>query len=90
MPEACQELPTLAKKSRNCQKGLMKWFFVLLLSVAACNPKEEQQEPDYDHMVMDDADEEGWTTGDRKEIAGELPDPQESIILDLSDKTSGY
>lgn len=53
-----------------------------LLSIVSCTPKEQEQEPDYDSMVMADEEDE-WSTGDRKSIAGDLPDPQELIILEV-------
>ncbi len=62
-------------------------FCLLLVCTVSCTPKEEVQEPDYDHMVMGE-DEEGWSTGDRKMIAGELPDPQELIILEVPEVKS--
>jgi hypothetical protein len=62
-------------------------LFCLMLFFAGCSPKEEEQEPDYENMVMADDDEE-WSTGDRKNIAGDLPDPQELIILETPDGRS--
>lgn len=64
----------------------MRYFSLLfclpLFLAVCCTPKEEEQEPDYDHMVMA-ADEEEWSTSDRKTIATDLPDPQELIILEV-------
>jgi len=53
---------------------------LLLLSLVACSPKEEESEPDLNDIVL--AEEEEWSTGDRKTIAHDLPDPQEQIILE--------
>ncbi len=60
-------------------------LFFLAVIATACSSKEESQEPDYDNMVM--ADEEEWMSDeekDRKVIAGDLPVPQELIILEPS------
>lgn len=56
-------------------------FLLLIVScTSSINKKEEQVEPDYDHMVQ--ADEEEWSIGDRKLIVQDQPDPQEQIILE--------
>ncbi len=58
-----------------------------LFALSSCSQKEEEVEPDYDNMVMAD-EEEDWVSDqerDRKVIAGDLPDPQERIILELPD-----
>jgi hypothetical protein len=62
-------------------KQLPALFLFILLGTVSCSPKEEEQEPDYENMVMADEEDE-WTTGDRKSIAKDLPDPQELIILE--------
>lgn len=61
---------------------IFPFFLLTILSIVSCTPKEEEQEPDYDSMVMADEEDE-WSTGDRKSIAGDLPDPQELIILEV-------
>ena len=56
-----------------------------LLMVASCDKKEEVDEPDYDHMVMADEEEE-WTTGQEfngKLLAGEVPETQEVTVLEI-------
>ena len=58
---------------------------VALVGVVSCTPKEEEREIDYEHMAMAD-DEEGWSTGDRKVIAEDRPDPQELLIIDFPEK----
>jgi hypothetical protein len=69
----------------------MKQFSVLfsllaLLTASSCTQKEEEQEPDYENMVMADEEDE-WTPGqDEKVIAGDL-DPQEFMIQDPELKT---
>lgn len=62
-------------------------FSLLVVStISSCTPKEEEQELDYENMVMADEEEE-WTPGqDGKVIAGDL-DPQEFIIQDPELKT---
>jgi hypothetical protein len=60
--------------------------WLALLALFSCTQKEEEQEPDYENMVM--ADEEEWTPGqekDEKTIAD--LDPQEFIIHDPELKT---
>jgi hypothetical protein len=57
----------------------------LLFGVVSCTPKEEEREIDYEHMAMAD-DEEEWSTGDRKVVAEDRPDPQELLILDFPEK----
>jgi hypothetical protein len=61
-------------------------LFALVL-ISSCNPKEEEQEPDYDHMVMLEDDEE-WLIGDRKSIIEHLPDPQEIVIIETPEPQS--
>lgn len=69
---------------------IMRYLLVLscLLFLAACSPKEEEQAPDYEHMVMEDPSNDEWSTGDRKSIAADLPDPQELIILETPQQGS--
>ncbi len=60
---------------------------LMALFASSCSPKPEEEEPDYENMVMAD-EEDDWISDeerDRKVIAGELPDPQELIILEPSD-----
>lgn len=70
----------------------MRFSPVLALSMvfiaSSCSQKEEEIEPDYDNMVMADEEEDGITDEerDRKVIAGDLPDPQERIILEAPDQ----
>jgi hypothetical protein len=56
-----------------------------LLFTAACGQKEEEQELDYDNMVMIDEEEE-WLPNQGSIIVGEF-DPQESLIQDSEMKT---
>jgi hypothetical protein len=63
----------------------MRILFSMLLLLSACSPKEEEQEPDYDNMVMADIEAPEMTAGpeeDRKFITDLLPDPQETAILE--------
>ncbi len=60
-----------------------------LFAVTSCSQKQEEVEPDYENMVMAD-EEDDWITDeerDRKVIAGDLPDPQEQVIIELSEDT---
>jgi len=60
-----------------------------LFAVASCSQKQEEVEPDYENMVMADEDDD-WISDeerDRKVIAGDLPDPQEQVIIELSEDT---
>ncbi len=61
-------------------------FSFLTLLAVACTSKEEAQEPDYDNMVMADQEETPISDEerDRKVIAGDLPVPQELLILEPS------
>lgn len=85
-PTACQKEPMVyntPKHGFNIMRQFLVFFSMLaLIGGISCTSKEEEQEPDYDHMVMADEEEE-WTTGDRKSIAKDLPDPQELIILEV-------
>jgi hypothetical protein len=59
-------------------------FFPCVVFVVSCSQQEKEAEPDYENMVMAD-DEEDWITDeerDRKVIAGDLPDPQELLIVE--------
>lgn len=57
-------------------------IFLLLLSLAACSPKEEE-EIDYDSMVMLEQEEEWTSSRPEKLIAGDVsPDPQEVVIME--------
>jgi len=60
-------------------------FSLVAIIAVSCTQKEDEQEPDYENMVMAD-EEDGFSQDDkekdRKVIAGELPDPQELIILE--------
>ncbi len=56
-----------------------------MVAAASCTPKEEEQEPDYDRMVMADDEEEWSPSNDQKNVAD--CDPQEFIILDPERKT---
>jgi hypothetical protein len=63
------------------------FFLLALIAGSSCTQKEEEQELDYDNMVMVDEEEE-WTPGnegDTKTIAD--LDPQEFIIDDPELKT---
>jgi hypothetical protein len=64
------------------RKSSVLFCLFSFVSFVSCTPKEEEQEPDYEHMVMAD-DEEEWSTGDRKIIVSDLPDPQEQVILEV-------
>ena len=60
----------------------------LLMVATSCTQKEEEQELDYDNMVMVDEEEE-WIPAQEKHgkaIAGDL-DPQEFMIQDPELKT---
>jgi hypothetical protein len=62
----------------------MLLFFPCVVLLASCSEQEKEAEPDYENMVMAD-DEEDWITDeerDRKVIAGDLPDPQEQLIVE--------
>jgi hypothetical protein len=66
----------------------MKHWLLLaaLFAAASCSQKQEEIEPDYENLVMVD-DEEDWITDeerDRKFIAGDLPDPQERVIIETT------
>ena len=65
----------------------MKLFLIvpLLLIIASCSPKEEEQQPDYDNMVMADEEEEWSPSPESKDVAD--CDPQEFIIQDSESKT---
>jgi len=71
----------------------MKQFPVLfsvlvLLTTSSCTQKEEEQEPDYENMVMVDEADDEWTPGqERDEKAIADLDPQEFMILDPELKT---
>ena len=62
----------------------------MMLMTFGCGQQEELEEPDYDNMVMADEEDE-WTTGqeltgqelDGKVIAGERPEAQEDLILEI-------
>jgi hypothetical protein len=59
-------------------------FSLVALIAASCSQRQEEEEPDYENMVMMD-EENDWTSDeerDRKVIADNLPDPQELILLD--------
>jgi hypothetical protein len=56
-----------------------------MVAATSCTPKEEEQEPDYDRMVMADEEEEWSPSNDQKNVAD--CDPQEFIILDPESKT---
>lgn len=62
---------------------LLPVFLLMQLAISSCTQREEEQEPDYDHMVM--TDEDGFSPDDqerdRKVIVDDPPDPQELIIL---------
>jgi hypothetical protein len=63
------------------------FFSLVALLASSCSQKQEEEEPDYENMVMAD-EEEPWTSDaerDRKVIAGDLPDPQERLLLELLD-----
>jgi hypothetical protein len=56
----------------------------LAIFAFGCSSQQEEEGPDYDNMVMAD-EEEGWIADeelDRKVTAGDLPVPQEMIILE--------
>ncbi len=60
---------------------------LMALFASSCSQKQEEEEPDYENMVMAD-EEDDWISDeerDRKVIASELPDPQELIIFEPSD-----
>ena len=64
-------------------------LLIALFALASCSQKQEEVEPDYENMVMAD-EEDDWITDeerDRKVIAGDLPDPQEQVIIELSEET---
>ena len=59
---------------------------VLLLS--SCSVEEEEEGPDYENMVMIEEEEE-WITDQEqgwKAIAGDVPEPQERILLEFSEE----
>ena len=66
----------------------MRYFPIIFSSLAlfalpSCSQQEKEQEPDYENMVMADDEEGEWSTlQDQKTIAGDLPDPQELIIIE--------
>ncbi len=69
-------------------KRLRALFSLLaLFAVSSCSQKEEAVEPDYDNMVMAEEEEDVISDEerDRKLIAGDLPDPQEQLIVVPSD-----
>ncbi len=61
------------------------FLFPLLLIVGSCTPKEEEQQPDYDNMVMAGEEEEWSPAPDSKNVAD--CDPQEFLIHDPESKT---
>jgi hypothetical protein len=73
---------------RKKANSMRKLLIPLLALIAACSPKEEEeQEPDYENIVLED--EEEWNTDeqkDRKFIVKDLPDPQEQVILEIPDQ----
>jgi hypothetical protein len=88
-----KEILSLHGLESSSSKAIMKHFSVLfsllaLFVASSCTPKEEEQEPDYENMVMADEEDE-WTSGqeqDGKAIAGDL-EPQEFLIQDPELKT---
>ncbi len=71
----------------------MRLFSILvslltLMTVSSCTQKEEEQELDYDHMVMADEEDEEWTPGQENDVKAIADlDPQEFIINDPELKT---
>jgi hypothetical protein len=63
-------------------------FYLLILTASSCSQKEEEQELDYDNMVMADEENDEWTPGQEKDVKviADL-DPQEFIINDPEFKT---
>lgn len=62
-------------------------FALMALFATSCSEKQEEEEPDYENMVMAD-EEDDWISDeerDRKVIAGDAPDPQELIFLEIPD-----
>ena len=60
---------------------------VVLFALSSCSPKEEEQEPDYENLVMAD-DEDEWTPGQEREGSAIADlDPQEFMIRDPELKT---
>ncbi len=58
-----------------------------LITVPSCTQKEEEQELDYDNMVMADEEEE-WTPGQKNDVKAIADlDPQEFLISDPELKT---
>ena len=65
-------------------------LLIALFALASCSQKQEEVEPDYENMVMAGEEDDDWITDeerDRKVIAGDLPDPQEQVIIELSEET---
>jgi hypothetical protein len=65
------------------------FFFILfsllgLFGLTSCTPKEEEQEPDYENIVME-AEEDGW----EGKMVADL-DPQEFMIADPELKTENF
>lgn len=71
----------------------MKYFLFLffpfsLFVLPSCSQKENEQEPDYDHLVILEEEEEEWAPG-QESIGKETADldPQEFMIFDPELKT---
>jgi hypothetical protein len=76
----------MGKKMGGSMRLLSVLFSLVALFASSCSQKQEEEAPDYENMVMAD-DEDDWVLDeerDRKVIAGDLPDPQELIILEPS------
>ncbi|MGC1879164.1 MAG: hypothetical protein WA678_07305 [Rhabdochlamydiaceae bacterium] len=69
---------------------IIKLFSLLvLLATSSCSQKEEEQELDYENMVMVDEEEEWSTDQVDGKIIADL-DPQEFIIGDPELKTESF
>lgn len=70
---------------------LIRISLALPLLLTGCSEKQEEQEVDYEGMVMNEEKAE-WTSSpdqDGKHIAGELfPDPQEILLQEFPDSAS--
>lgn len=63
-----------------CQRVL---YLLGMVVLAGCSQAEvEEEEPDYDEMVMLDDEEVPAEERDRKMIVEALPDPQELILIE--------
>jgi phage-related protein len=78
----------MSEKIGDPMKILLLFFPLMALLAPSCSQKQDEEEPDYENMVMAD-EEDTWISDaerDRKVIAGDLPDPQERIILESSEE----